>query len=111
MYDVLVYLWHELVSINTLVASVYFVLSVINDDLNIQWHLARVRVRPHRGGCLSVAMGVIGWLPYILLLTMSNWQIIVADLSGNYVGSYFGILRHGKKDDRNETENSNRIDG
>jgi len=111
MYDLLITLGRDLISVNTLVAMGYFVLSVINDDLNVQWHIARIKVQPHRGGRVSVAMGIIGYLPYVLLLTTSNWQIIVADLAGNYVGSYFGIIRHGKKDDRHETENSNRIDG
>lgn len=111
IYDVLIALWHSLVSINTLIALVYFGLSVANDDLNVQWHLAREQVRPVKGGLISLAMGVIAWIPYLLFVTTSNWQIIVADLAGNYVGSHFGILRHGKRDDSNETENSNRIDG
>jgi len=80
---------------NTIIALVYFVLSVVNDDLNVQWHLARINVRPIRGGCISLAMGIIAWLPYILFVASGNWQIIVADLAGNWVGSYFGIKRHG----------------
>jgi uncharacterized membrane protein len=98
--------------INTLIALVYFGLSVANDDLNVQWHIARRKVQPVRGGLISLAMGVIAWIPYLLFVTTNNWQIIVADLAGNYVGSHFGILRHGEKEDESdETENSDRTDG
>lgn len=83
--------------VNTLIALVYFVLSVANDDLNVQWHKAREKVLPAYGGNVSLAMGVIAWLPYILFVTTSNWQIVVADLAGNWVGSYIGIKRHGEK--------------
>jgi len=85
--------------LNTLVALGYFMLSVLNDDLNVQWHKAREKVLPIRGGNISLAMGVIAWLPYILFVTMFNWQIILADLAGNWVGSYFGIKRHADDDD------------
>ena len=112
MNEVLTFLWHSLISVNTLIAVGYFALSVANDDLNVQWHIAREQVKPVRGGLISLAMGVIAWVPYLLFVTTSNWQIVVADLAGNYVGSHYGILRHGKKkDESNETENSDRADG
>lgn len=88
--------------INTLIALVYFTLSVLNDDLNVQWHVAREKVLPVRGGNISLAMGVIAWLPFVLFVTMFNWQIIVADLAGNWVGSYLGIKRHGVIEDDSE---------
>lgn len=80
---------------NTLIALIYFALSVANDDLNVQWHKAREQIAPIRGGNISLIMGIIAWLPYILFVATNNWQIIVADLAGNWVGSYWGIKRHG----------------
>lgn len=80
--------------INTVIALVYFLLSVANDDLNVQWHVARRKKWALRGANISLAMGIIAWFPFVLLVTSNNWQIIVADLAGNWVGSFFGIRRH-----------------
>jgi hypothetical protein len=87
------------VLINTVIAVAYFVLAVVNDDLNVQWHVAREKVLPARGANISMAMGIIAWLPYVLFVTVGNWQIIIADLAGNWVGSYVGIRRHGNVDE------------
>ncbi len=84
--------------INTLVAIGYFILSILYEDLNLQWHKARERRRPFRGANISLAMGIIAILPFVLLVTSNNWQIIVADLVGGYVGNYFGIKRHVKEE-------------
>lgn len=85
--------------INTLIALVYFLLSVANDDLNVQWHVARRKRLALRGANISLAMGGIGWFPFVMLVTQNNWQIIVADLAGNWVGSYLGIKRHHEEDE------------
>lgn len=79
---------------NTLIALGYFMISVLSDDLAVQWQQARERGQYLRGANLSVAMEVINWIPYLLLVTTYNWQIVIAAILGNWVGSYVGIKRH-----------------
>lgn len=79
---------------DTAIAIAYFVISVVNDDLNVQWHKARENNQPIKAGNISFLMGLIAWLPYVLFVTTQNWQIIIADLIGNWIGSYIGVKRH-----------------
>jgi hypothetical protein len=79
--------------VNTLVALAYFALSVANDALNVQWHQAREEGQPVSGANISVVMGAIAWVPYVLFVTQGNWQIVAADLAGNWVGSWWGIKK------------------
>lgn len=79
--------------INTSIAVVYFVLSVLNDQLNVDWHTAREMREPGKAANVSLAMGVIAWVPYVLLTTTNNWQIVLADLAGNWIGSYRGVKK------------------
>lgn len=80
--------------INTLIALVYFVFSVANDYLNVEWHTARESFRRLRAANISLTMGIIMWSPYVLLVFTQNWQIVLADLAGNWFGSYFGVAKY-----------------
>ena len=81
---------------NTLIAVVYFVFSVANDYLNVEWHTARESFRRLRAANISLAMGVIMWSPFVLLVVTNNWQIVIADLAGNWFGSYLGVAKYEK---------------
>lgn len=78
---------------NWLIAGIYFLLSVANEDLSVRWQWARTRGHYIKGANLSVLIGAIGWLPLLLFVVSDNWQIICADLLGSWVGSYWGIRR------------------
>lgn len=91
---------------NTLIALMFFALSVANDDLNVQWHEAREQFKAGKAGTISLAMGVIAWLPYVLFVATNNWQIILADLAGNWIGSYLGVKRASKRKENDEKDSS-----
>ena len=83
---------------NTLIALAYFLISVYNDDLAVQWHRAREREESFKAANISLIMGILAWIPYVLLFVSNNWQIVVADILGNWVGSYWSIERHKGKE-------------
>ena len=84
---------------NTGIAVVYFILSVWNDLLSVEWQTARENREPLKGANVSAMIGGIGWIPFVLLWAQDNWQIIVADLLGAWVGSYRGIKALPKSED------------
>lgn len=81
---------------NTIIAAFYFIFSIANDYLSVYWHRARERGQPVRCANIAFLLGAIGWLPYVLFVTHNNWQIIVADALGNWLGSYLAV--RGTKD-------------
>ena len=78
---------------HTIIAAGYFVLSAANDDLNVRWLQALRSGKPLLAATLSSLLGIVGWVPFLLLVTTSNWQIVVADVLGSFVGSYLAVKR------------------
>lgn len=74
-----------------LIAGAYLVFSALGDVMSIRWQTAREQGNAKLGAHTASLLGVINWLPFILFVTTQNWQIIVADVLGNWIGSYWGI--------------------
>ena len=70
-----------------------FVFSVSNDWLSVAWHEARENNRPVKGAVMGVLLGIISWLSIIWVVADSRW-LMVPDLIGTAVGSYYGIKHH-----------------
>jgi hypothetical protein len=74
-------------------ALLIFVFSVFNDWFAIQWHKAREENDPVMGAVWGVTLGLIGWLAFKWVLHDAFW-LMLPDLLGTAVGSYFGIKHH-----------------
>jgi hypothetical protein len=71
-------------------AGLMFIFAVSSDWLSVIWHRARENGESTLGALLAVLLGLIGWLSIYWVVKTSVW-LILADLIGTYVGSYFGI--------------------
>ena len=70
-----------------------FLFSVSNDWFSVLWHEAREKNQPIRGAIVAVTLGLIGWLSIIWVIDDSRW-LMIPDLLGNLVGSYYGIKHY-----------------
>lgn len=74
-------------------AFAIFIFSVSNDWMSVEWHEAREKNRPIKGAIVALLLGLIGWLSIIWVVADSYW-LMLPDLLGNIVGSYFGIKHY-----------------
>lgn len=74
-------------------ALLIFIFSVSNDMFSIKWHEYREKRMPFRGAVVSVILGAIAWMSLIWVINDSVW-LMLPDLLGTYVGSYYGIKYH-----------------
>lgn len=74
-------------------AILIFIFSIGNDLLSVKWHEARENREPFKGAFLSIGLGLIAWLALIWVVNESRW-LMVPDLLGTFVGSYYGIKYH-----------------
>lgn len=74
-------------------AGLIFLFSIGNDWLSILWHKYREESRAFMGALVAVALGAIAWLTIIWVGWESHW-LLVPDVVGTAVGSYYGIRKH-----------------
>lgn len=74
-------------------ALLIFIFSIGNDLLSVKWHEARENKQPLYGAFLSVGLGIIAWLALIWVVNEGIW-LMVPDLLGTFIGSYYGIKYH-----------------
>lgn len=74
-------------------AILIFIFSISNDLFSVKWHEYREKKEPLKGGIISVVLGVIAWFALIWVVDESRW-LMVPDLIGTFVGSYYGIKYH-----------------
>ena len=71
-------------------ALLIFLFSASSDWLSVRWQRAREQNLPLRGAVLSIILSTIGWLSVIWIVA-DSYLLMVPDLIGAAVGSYFGI--------------------
>ncbi len=78
---------------DTLVAIAFFALSMAGDYLSVEWQEAREKRRALRCANIGVGLGALSWLGMVVFVVTFNWQIIAADLLGNWLGGYLAVRR------------------
>lgn len=76
---------------NTVLAISYFFIALATDRLTIAWYGAVHGGQPSRAAGLGLVLAVVGWVPLLLLVTTLNWQVVIADVLGGTLGSYWGV--------------------
>ena len=61
-----------------------------SDWLSVIWHTYREEKKAAKAAVVSLLLGLIGWISIIWIVDTS-YYLMIPDLAGNIVGSYFGI--------------------
>lgn len=78
-------------------AILLFLFSVGNDWLSILWHKYREERNPIATSIVAMLLGTIGWLA-ILWVAVDNRWLMIPDIIGTGIGSYFGVKYHYERD-------------
>lgn len=78
---------------DTVIAVAWFVLALAGAWIGVVWQDARERRRPYAHACSGLILDAMSWVPVIVFVAAANWQIIVADLAGGWVGGFLAVRR------------------
>lgn len=74
-----------------IVALAYGGLAYAHERQTLEWHRHREENNRSRMAFHSSVLGIMQWLPVIILVTTWNWWIVFADVVGGTLGSYRGV--------------------